>query len=137
MKNAIIDDNNEKKPATKVDEGLHEVSGPSGNGLNDGIHGEMRPCFDRDACAEEGHENTDISRKFFEPGKVVVKGIAKDDLNEGKENDHEKGIGQNPFFKILCPLDNLFHVYRKKYKNTAETRDVSAVLLKINGFHNI
>jgi len=75
MTDPVIDYNDKKQGTCKVHDRLHEMCDPAGNGLDDGVHGEMGPCLDGDTCPQEGHEDTDVTGEFLKPGKVVVKSI--------------------------------------------------------------
>ena len=109
MKGAVINDDDKKEPAAEIDEGLHEMGSPSRNRLDNGVHGKMGPGFDGDACAQEGHEDTDVTPEFLEPGEIVVEGVPKHYLDEGKNHDYKEGIGQYPLFEMFQPFNYFFH----------------------------
>ncbi len=93
MEDAVVDNDDKEKARTKIDEGFHEMGGPSRNRLNNGIHGKMGPGFDGDACPQEGHEDTDVTPKFFKPGKIIMESVTKDDLDERENDNHKESIG--------------------------------------------
>ncbi len=130
MENAVIDDNDKEKAATKIYEGPDEVGGPAGNRLDNGVHGKMRAGFHGDTRAEEGHENADVTAEFLKPGKIVMEDVTQDYLDKSQDRYHQEGISQNPFFQMFQPVDELFHSPRRSKKARRRQYKTSVVPAK-------